>query len=67
MTLPLAHLGHYLWILYLLPILIVVGGILRSILLERRRDPVASSGPSGKSSADSASENRARRGRRQAE
>jgi hypothetical protein len=39
MTLPLAHLGHYLWILYLLPVLLVLAGILRSILLERRRDP----------------------------
>jgi hypothetical protein len=35
-TLPLAHLGHYLWTLYLLPVVIVIGGILRSVLLERR-------------------------------
>jgi hypothetical protein len=38
MTLPLAHLGHFLWILYLLPVLIVVGGILRSALGQRRED-----------------------------
>ena len=37
MTLPLAHLGHYLWVLYLLPVIIIVGGILRSTRLERRR------------------------------
>lgn len=38
MTLPLAHLGHYLWILYVLPVVIVIGGIVRATLLERRRD-----------------------------
>lgn len=38
MTLPPAHLGHYLWILYVLPVVIVVGGIVRSTLLERRRN-----------------------------
>jgi cytochrome c-type biogenesis protein CcmH/NrfF len=38
MTLPLAHLGHYLWILYVLPVVIVVGGILRSTVLEKRRN-----------------------------
>ncbi len=38
MTLPLAHLGHYLWIFYVLPVVIVVGGILRSTVLERRRN-----------------------------
>lgn len=37
MTLPLAHLGHYLWIFYALPVLIVVGGILRSTILEKQR------------------------------
>jgi uncharacterized membrane protein len=36
MTLPLAHLGHWLWIFYLLPVLIVVAGVLRSSWLERR-------------------------------
>jgi hypothetical protein len=38
MTLPLAHLGHYLWIFYVLPVVIVVGGILRTTILERRRN-----------------------------
>jgi hypothetical protein len=37
-VLPLAHIGHYLWILYVLPVLIVIGGILRSTYLEKRRD-----------------------------
>ena len=37
MTLPLAHLGHYLWILYLLPIAIVIVGIVVSAFLGRRR------------------------------
>jgi cytochrome c-type biogenesis protein CcmH/NrfF len=37
MTLPLAHVGHYLWVLYLLPILFVVLGIVRTTISERRR------------------------------
>ncbi len=37
MTLPLAHIGHYLWILYLVPIAIVIVGIVASALLGRRR------------------------------
>jgi hypothetical protein len=35
-TLPLAHVGHYLWILYLLPILFVVIGIVKTTLSEKR-------------------------------
>ena len=38
MTLPLAHVGHYLWIFYLIPIVIVIGGILRSVIIEKRRE-----------------------------
>ena len=38
MTLPLAHLGHYLWIFYVLPVLIVVGGIIYTSYAGRR-DP----------------------------
>ena len=35
--LPLAHAGHYaLWVLYVLPVLIVVGAILRSAIAQRR-------------------------------
>jgi len=34
---PLAHAGHWLWILYLPPLLIVLGSLLRSTLSERRK------------------------------
>jgi cytochrome c-type biogenesis protein CcmH/NrfF len=37
MALPLAHVGHYLWVLYLIPVLVVIGGIVRTMILERRR------------------------------
>jgi hypothetical protein len=45
--LPLAHVGHYLWVLYLPPILIVAGSIVRSKLLEHRqsRDQAESQEP----------------------
>jgi hypothetical protein len=34
--LPLAHVGHWLWILYVPPVLIVAGSIVGSKLNERR-------------------------------
>jgi hypothetical protein len=34
---PVAHAGHWLWVLYLPPILIVVASILRTSLSERRK------------------------------
>ena len=34
--LPLAHVGHYLWTLYVIPILIVVAAIVRSAIAQRR-------------------------------
>jgi hypothetical protein len=34
---PLAHAGHWLWVLYLPPVLIVLGSILRTTLLDRRK------------------------------
>ena len=34
--LPLAHVGHYLWVLYLPPVLIVIGSIARNAYRERR-------------------------------
>jgi hypothetical protein len=34
---PLAHVGHWLWLLYLPPILIVVGSIVRTTIAERCR------------------------------
>ncbi|HET9197420.1 MAG TPA: hypothetical protein VFN92_04105 [Solirubrobacterales bacterium] len=37
MPLPLAHAGHYaLWVLYVVPVLIVAGAIVRSMLAQRR-------------------------------
>lgn len=36
MTLPLAHVGHYLWIFYLLPVIFVIAGILKTRLSQRR-------------------------------
>jgi heme exporter protein D len=37
-TLPLAHAGHYVvWVLYALPVLVVLGAIVRTVLTERRR------------------------------
>jgi hypothetical protein len=36
-TLPLAHVSHYLWVLYLPPVLIVLASIVRTTLSERRR------------------------------
>jgi len=35
--LPLAHVSHYAWVLYAPPILIVIGSVVRSKILERRR------------------------------
>jgi hypothetical protein len=34
--LPLAHAGHWLWVLYLPPILIVLASIVRSAISDRR-------------------------------
>ncbi|MGN6202301.1 MAG: hypothetical protein ACTHNY_07845 [Solirubrobacterales bacterium] len=34
--LPVAHVGHYLWILYVIPILIVVAAIVRNTVAQRR-------------------------------
>jgi hypothetical protein len=35
--LPLAHVSHWLWLLYVPPVLIVLGSIVRTILAERRK------------------------------
>jgi len=35
-VLPLAHVGHYLWVLYLLPVAIVVAGIVKTTRAQRR-------------------------------
>ena len=34
--LPVAHIGHYLWVLYLLPVAIVVAGIVKTTRAQRR-------------------------------
>jgi hypothetical protein len=36
MSLPLAHLGHYLWVLYIPPVLIVLASIVKTTLAQRR-------------------------------
>jgi hypothetical protein len=36
-VLPVAHVGHWLWVLYLPPILIVIGSLVRSKLSERKK------------------------------
>jgi len=35
-VLPVAHVGHYLWVLYLLPVAIVVAGIVKTTRAQRR-------------------------------
>jgi hypothetical protein len=35
---PVAHVGHYLWVLYVIPVLIVVAGIVRTAIVQRHRD-----------------------------
>ena len=37
-ALPLAHLGHWLWVFYVTPVLIVIGGIIRSTRAEKKRE-----------------------------
>jgi uncharacterized membrane protein len=37
-ALPLAHIGHWLWIFYVIPILIVIAGIIRSSRAEKKRE-----------------------------
>ena len=36
--LPVAHVAHWLWVLYLPPILIVIGAIVKNFVSERRGD-----------------------------
>lgn len=38
LTLPLAHIGHWLWVFYVMPVLIVIGGIIRSTRAEKKRE-----------------------------
>jgi hypothetical protein len=36
-VLPLAHVGHFLWILYLIPVVVVLGSIVMQIWRDRNR------------------------------
>jgi hypothetical protein len=45
-TLPLAHIGHWLWTFYLIPVLIVVGAILKSKRSEKKDTPDTDDPPS---------------------
>jgi heme exporter protein D len=35
-SVPVAHAGHFVWLLFVLPIAIVVGMAVRSLILQRR-------------------------------
>jgi hypothetical protein len=35
---PLAHVGHFLWILYLIPVVIVLGSIIAQLRRDRDDD-----------------------------
>jgi hypothetical protein len=35
---PSAHLGHWLWVFYVIPVLIVIAGIIRSTRAEKKRE-----------------------------
>ena len=37
-VIPSAHLGHWLWVFYVIPILIVVGGIVYTTRVGKRRE-----------------------------
>jgi hypothetical protein len=37
-ALPLAHVGHWLWVFYVIPIVIVIAGIIRSTYREKKRE-----------------------------
>jgi cytochrome c-type biogenesis protein CcmH/NrfF len=43
MMLPLAHLGHWLWIFYVIPVLIVIAGIVVSGRSAKRKKREADS------------------------
>jgi hypothetical protein len=37
-VIPSAHLGHWAWAFYVIPLLIVIAGIIRSTLAEKKRE-----------------------------
>jgi hypothetical protein len=48
---PIAHVGHWLmWVLYAVPVVIVLGSIVVSVIRDRRAEPreaATGSGPAG--------------------
>jgi len=50
--LPLAHAGHYaIWVLYVLPVLVVVGAILKSFASQRQANFPPAGGDDSEDSA----------------
>lgn len=49
MILPVAHLGHWLWVFYVIPVLVVIAGIAWSSCTAKRRD--SASDPAAEGSA----------------
>lgn len=47
-VIPSAHLGHWLWVFYVIPVLIVVAGIVRSTRAEKKREREEGGEPSPK-------------------
>jgi len=47
-VIPSAHLGHWLWIFYVIPVLIVIGGIIRSTRAEKKREREEAEGAAAK-------------------
>jgi hypothetical protein len=44
-AIPSAHLGHWLWVFYVIPVLIVIGGIIRSTRAEKKREREEAAAP----------------------
>jgi hypothetical protein len=47
-VIPSAHLGHWLWVFYVIPVLIVIGGIIRSTRAEKKREHEEAEGAAAK-------------------
>ncbi|OJU85425.1 MAG: hypothetical protein BGO11_14080 [Solirubrobacterales bacterium 70-9] len=48
MTPPLAHIEHWTWVFYVLPVVIVIAGVVRSTMEDRRRRRSGGGRPKGK-------------------
>jgi hypothetical protein len=44
---PVAHVGHYLWILYVLPVVIVIASIVKTTISEKRKAREEDASPAG--------------------